>query len=128
MRAIEAIRRHIVTIDASASVREAAQRMATAGVGALVVTDGDRPVGIVTERDIVTRGVAVAKCDCGIEAIMTTDLVTLDADADVRDAYRVFRERALRRLPLLRGGKLAGMLTAEDLIIDLNAEVSNAYS
>jgi len=126
MRAIEAIRRPMVTIDAGAPMREAANVMADKGVGALVVTDGGMPVGIVTDRDIVIRGVASGKCDGRIDAVMTTELVTLDADADVRDAYGVFREHALRRLPLLREGSLVGMVTTDDLIIDLAADLADA--
>lgn len=125
MRAIEAIRRPLVTVDAGASMSAAASVMATQGVGALVVTDGEWPVGIVTDRDIVIRAVATGKCDGRVDGVMTTELVTLDADADARDAYRLFREHALRRLPLVRDGKVVGMLTADDLIIDLSADLAD---
>ncbi len=125
MRAIEATRRPLVTVDGGASVSAAASVMAIHGVGALVVTDGDQSVGIVTDRDIVIRAVAGGKCDGRVDGVMTTELVTLAADGDVRDAYRLFREHALRRLPLVRDGKAVGMLTADDLIIDLSADLAD---
>jgi CBS domain-containing protein len=55
---------------------------------------------------------------------MSTDLVTLPPDADLRDALKVFEEHPIRRLPLVDGERLAGMLTMDDLVVDLTADLT----
>jgi CBS domain-containing protein len=120
MRAIDATRKPIITIDAAATITTAAARMHDAHVGALIVTDGDRPVGIVTDRDIVVRGVRqVVPHDARIDAVMTAGVIAFDADGDLRDAGQVLRSHAFRRLPLVRGGNFVGLLSTDDLLIDL---------
>ncbi len=125
MHAVEAARKAPVTIGPDQTVTEAATLMDRSAVGALVVTEADgRPVGIVTDRDLVVRGLARrASAEARIDSVMSTDLVTLDADADLRDALKVFEERAIRRLPLVEGDRLAGMLTVDDLMVDLTADL-----
>lgn len=125
MHAVEAARKAPVTIAADQTVTEAAAQMDRAAVGALVVTDdGGRPVGIVTDRDLVVRGLARrASADARVDSVMSTDLVMLAPDADLRDALKVFEERAIRRLPLVEGDQLVGMLTVDDLMVDLTADL-----
>lgn len=120
MQAIEATRKPVVTIAAGASVAEAAALMDRRVVGALVVLDGDRPVGIVTDRDLVVRGLARGvPGDARVDSVMTTELVTLPADADLRQALTTFYSHNFRRLPLVEDGRIAGMITTDDLVIDL---------
>jgi CBS domain-containing protein len=125
MHAREAARKAPVTIAPDQTVTEAATLMDRSAVGALVVTEaGGRPVGIVTDRDLVVRGLARrASADARVDSVMSTDLVMLDADADLRDALKVFEERAIRRLPLVEGDRLAGMLTVDDLMVDLTGDL-----
>lgn len=125
MRAIEAIRKQIVTVPPEATLMHAAEMMERANVGALVVLDGERVAGIVTDRDIVVRGVAHGlPADARIDAVMTTEVVTLDADADLRAVLPIFRTHACRRLPLTSEDRVVGMLTIDDLLIDLIADLS----
>jgi CBS domain-containing protein len=63
-----------------------------------------RPVGIVTDRDLVIRAVARRFTpDARVDSVMSTDLITLAPDADLRDALKVFEDHAIRRLPLVAG-------------------------
>lgn len=126
MHALEAARKKPVTILPDHTVTEAADLMDRSAVGALVVTDADaRVVGIVTDRDLVLRGLARrVSADARIDSVMSTDVVTLPADADLREALKVFEEHPIRRLPLVDGGKLVGMLTMDDLMIDLIADLT----
>jgi signal-transduction protein with cAMP-binding, CBS, and nucleotidyltransferase domain len=125
MRAIEAIRKPPAVIDAGSSLTEAAGRMNDAVVGALVVVDGERPVGIVTDRDLVVRAMAHGlPGDARVDAVMTTDLVTLDAGADVRDAFRLFHSHAIRRLPIVENGRLVGLISTDDLLINLASDLA----
>lgn len=125
MRAIDAIRRRPVSIPADWTIADAARRMDEAGIGAVVVVDGDEPVGIVTDRDLVVRGIArKVPPDARIDAVMTSELVTLPANADVREAFKIFHSRPLRRIPIVDEGRLAGMVTADDLLIDLVGDLA----
>lgn len=125
MRAIEASRKSPVTIQASSTIAQAAMLMDEKVVGALVVLEGDHPVGIVTDRDLAVRVLARhRRSDARIDSVMSTNLVTYDANSEVLDAVKVFEEKALRRLPLVDNGKVVGMLTVDDLFIDLVSDLA----
>jgi CBS domain-containing protein len=125
MYALDAARKSPVAIARDRTITEAAGVMDRMAVGALVVVEPDgRPVGIVTDRDIVVRAVARRLGpDARIDAVMSTDLVTLAPDADVRDAFAVFDAHAIRRLPLVAGDRLVGMVTTDDLFVDLAGDL-----
>lgn len=126
MKAKDAVRKTLVTVEADARVHTAAKLMDEHAVGALVVTSGDEFVGIVTDRDLVTRGYARdLPSDARVDGLMSADLVTMPADADLRDALPIFRTHAFRRLPLTEGGKVVAMLTVDDLLIDLVADLGD---
>ena len=100
--------------------------MDSAAVGALVVTDRDVPIGIVTDRDLVIRAMARRLTpDARVDGVMTTGLHTLAADADVRDALPIFRTHAVRRVPVVAGDHVIGMLTVDDLIVDIAGVLSD---
>jgi len=112
--------REPVVIDGEAPVVEAANRMADAGVGALIVCDRDRPVGIVTDRDIVTRGVAKGmRPDARIDSIMSTNLIALDDDADFEDLLHVFAHHAVRRIPVVHHDRVVGVVSLDDVLVSL---------
>lgn len=99
------------------SVREACRRMAANCCGHVLVCDGDRLVGIFTERDLLTRVVAAGHDPARfpVEKAMTPNPVTIGADAPIREAIRVMDEGSFRCLPVVEGGRLVGVLTARDL-------------
>ena len=126
MLAHEVSRKPLAAIAADASIGEAAARMDEHAVGALVVMDGDDAVGIVTDRDLAVRGLARGGGpDARVDGVMSRDLVTLDADEDVRRAFALFRTHAIRRLPLTEDGVVVGLLSVDDLVIDLVSELSD---
>lgn len=126
MRTIEAIRRSGVGIGPEQTIRKAAQIMESAGVGALAVIDGEQLVGIVTDRDLVRRGLARdLPGDARIDAVMSAPVVTIDADTDLHDTFVMFRTHALRRLALVRDGQFVGMITVDDLLVDLAGDLSD---
>ena len=86
------------------------------------------PVGIVTERDLVVRGmVRRIPTDARIDNVMTTELVTLPAGADLHEAMGLFHRHPIRRLPLLEDGRMIGMLTVDDLAINLVSELDSLF-
>ncbi|WP_322748464.1 MULTISPECIES: DUF1918 domain-containing protein [unclassified Frankia] len=107
-----------VTVERTRTIREAAQEMDRHGVGALLVTDHERLVGIVTDRDIVLRGLARdIAVETAVGQVMTTDVLTLSVGVELARAYEVFRDHALRRLPVLDGDQIVGVLSVDDLLI-----------
>lgn len=127
MRTVDAVRRSGVGIGAERTLREAAAIMDDAGVGALAVLDGERLVGVVTDRDLVRRGLARGlPPDARIDAIMSTPVVTIRADADLHDAFALFRRNELRRLAVVgHEGQFVGMIAVDDLLVDLSADLSD---
>jgi CBS domain-containing protein len=127
MRTIDRVRRSGIGIGPERTVREAAAIMEQAGVGALIVLDGDRPVGIVTDRDLVRRVLARGfPPDARVDGVMTVPVFTIDADADVHEAYRLLRAHGVRRLPVVRdGGRFVGMISVDDLLIDLAGDLAD---
>jgi CBS domain-containing protein len=115
--------RDVVVAEPGTTVQEAAQLMRSHHVGDLVVVDspanGAKPVGIVTDRDIVIEVVAagVAINDVTVGDIMSREIVSVTEDTKLMDAITLMRSHGVRRLPVIDyGGKLAGILTVDDVI------------
>lgn len=126
MRTMDGLRRSAVGLEPNRTVHDAAVLMEHVGVGALAVIDDDRLVGIVTDRDLVCRALARGlPSDARVDAVMTTPVVTVDADVDLHDAFALFRRHAVRRLAVMRGALFIGMVTVDDLLIDLAADLSD---
>ena len=125
MKTMDAVRRTGISIDAGASIRAAATMMEDLGVGALAVMDGSLLVGIVTDRDLVRRGIAQGvPGDARIDSMMSAPVITIEADADLHDAYALLRTNVIRRLVVVRDGDVVGMLTLDDLLVDLSGDLA----
>jgi CBS domain-containing protein len=126
MRTIDAVRRSGVAIGPDRTIRDAAVIMEQAGVGSVAVIEGERLVGIVTDRDLVRRALARnLAADARIDGVMSAPVLTIDADADVREAFAVFRSHGIRRLAVVRDGRFAGMITVDDLLVNVAADLSD---
>lgn len=124
MRTIDSIRRSGLGIAPGRTITDAARIMETAAVGSLAVVDGDDLVGIVTDRDLVRRGLAKGLSpEARVDGVMSTPVVTIDAEADLHGAFTLFRTHAVRRLAVVRDGRFVGMITVDDLLIDLAADL-----
>lgn len=126
MRTMDRVRRSGVGIAPERTIRDAAEVMEQTGVGALAVIDGEALVGVVTDRDLVRRALARGfPTDARVDAVMTTPVVTIDAEADLHDAFGLFHTHALRRLAVIRDGRFIGMITIDDLLIDLANDLAD---
>ncbi len=115
-----------VVIDCGATVADTAALMAESGVGSVIVLEGYTPVGIVTDRDIVARGVARGyPIDGRIDGLMTMGLVALDVDHDLEAAVHVFRDHAVRRIPIVDHDRVVGIVSLDDVMVLLADELSN---
>lgn len=109
-----------VTIGPTATAFEAARRMAREAVGCVLVTEDGRLLGIVTDRDLTVRGLALgAAPERPVLDLMTVPVVTVDAADDLDTAYRTFRSTGVRRLPVIDGDRPVGVLTVDDLLRDV---------
>ena len=119
MRIIDVARGPLVVAGPDATLHDAASLMDIHHVDAVVVTHDDRPIGIVTERDLVVRGLAHRlPDDSPLEAVMTPDPVTVDAAADPAAAYGLLLDRTLHRLPVVSDGRLVAILTLDDFAVE----------
>lgn len=124
----EVINKNVVTIAPSAAISEASYLMMNEDVGALVVVDGEtRPVGIITDRDLVISVMAegVSPDEITVEEIMTKNPVTVDEDTDIFEMLSILSDNSIRRLPVTRGGRLKGIVSVDDLIVVVATELVN---
>lgn len=126
MRALEMVHRPGVTIEADATITVAAERMEKAGVGCLCVVDGGSLIGIVTDRDLVRRAMARRlPADTRVDSVMTSPLLSVPADADMRTVFDMFRLHAVRRLPVVSGGRLEGLIAVDDVLVVLSRQLDD---
>lgn len=125
MTAAEIMREHVITARPDDLVDSVAAELCDAHVGCAVVVEGDRPVGIVTDRDICTRLDAnwAPTRDVTVGEVMTTDVVTAGPEASVLDLSRTMAEHGVRRLPVVDDGRLVGIVTQDDLLVLLSREL-----
>ena len=112
-----------ITLDRDASLAEAARVMRDRGIGDVIVVEGDDAEGIVTDRDIVIRGVAEGADPntTRLGQVVSGDLTSVAPDDPVERALELMREKAVRRLPVLEGGKPVGVVSLGDLAIQRDA-------
>jgi CBS domain-containing protein len=125
----ECLRSAPVTVPPNCTLEEAGGLMGLHGVGSLLVVEGDRLVGIVTDRDITVRGTGEgAPPVAEVGSVMTPDPVTIQGSSDVFEAFKVFKTATARRLPVLEEGDLAGIISVDDLLIALVVEFGAVMS
>ncbi len=122
MKVAEVMTRSVDVAHADARLLEAAERMRQLDSGVLPVVDGDRLVGMVTDRDITVRATAEGRdpVTTKVSEVMTPEVVFTYDDEDVKDAAKLMQERQVRRLVVLdREKKLVGIVSLGDLAVDI---------
>jgi len=114
----EVMSRNPKTIWPEMTAQEAGKLMRQEGVGSLVVIEDGAAIGILTEKDLVEKVVAEGKPPSKVKvmSIMSSPLVTIEPGMSVAEAARKMSEMKLRRLPVVHGGKLIGILTENDVL------------
>lgn len=114
------------TLAPTATLTEAAQQLRDLNVGSLPILDGDHLLGVVTDRDIVVRGIAegLDPSNATVAEVATGAVVTVDVDDDAEKVARIMGERQVRRVPVLDGGKLVGVIAQADVARDLDARTT----
>ena len=108
----------VQSVDASTGVHEIARMMSALKIGSVVVTKGGKPVGIITDGDIVSRVVATDTKASGLRAgdIMTVGIQSITADQDVTSAARSMSKKGVKRLGVERRGELIGIVSMSDVL------------
>lgn len=113
-----------VTASAETPVVEGAKKMKERNIGDVIVVDGDRVCGLVTDRDIVVRVLAEGRDAAAttLGEVCSRELVTVGPDDDLTKAGKLMRERAVRRTPVVEGGRPVGIVSIGDLAVERNPE------
>jgi CBS domain-containing protein len=127
MQVRDVMTRRVEVIRPDSTLQEAAEKMKDLDVGPLPVCEGDRLVGMITDRDITVRGVAEGQdpwtdhvCDA-----MTKEVIFCFEDQDVAEAARLMKDKQVRRLVVLnRDKRLVGIVSLGDLAVDADEEVA----
>ncbi|MDQ1519034.1 MAG: hypothetical protein QOI55_107 [Actinomycetota bacterium] len=107
-------------LKASETIVDAARVMRDENIGTVIVTQGDRIRGIVTDRDIVVRAIADGANPSSTQLgdIVSDHVETVTPDTDIDDAIEIMRMRAIRRLPVVDSGRPVGIVSIGDLAIE----------
>ena len=114
----EIMRSDVKTARPDSSVREVVEKMNRFDIGSIIVIQERRPVGIITERDILRKVVehCLDPSICKAKDIMTTPTVTAKNDLSIEEAASLMARHKIKRIPILRESELVGIITATDLI------------
>ena len=112
------------SIGHSASVVEAARLMREQDIGSLPITDDEKLVGVITDRDITTRVVAEAAdaTKTSVGDVYSQDLISVEPDRGLEEALQLMARRQVRRLPVVENGRLVGIVAQADIALSENEQ------
>jgi CBS domain-containing protein len=127
MKVSEVMTRDVQTVRPDQPVRDAASFMLSADAGSIPVIDGDRLIGMITDRDIAVRGVAKGYGpDTPVRELMTDDIICARDSDDVDDIASKMSEAQVRRLPVIDGDqRLCGIVSLGDLSRDADEDIAS---
>lgn len=116
MKVRELMTSHICCVAPDMTIANASKLMSGADVGSLPVCSSEGLCGIITDRDIVTRGLSRGMDSTErVDKVMTKTVVSISPDADIKEAVRLMSVKQIRRLPVVDGRELVGMISVGDL-------------
>lgn len=120
----EHFEKRVVTVSQQDSARDVARLMARELVGCVVVTDsGDRPVGIITDRDLTKKALGAPEMAAG--AVMSAPLAYVEPEATLELVVELMRQRGVRRMPVVKEHKLCGIVSLDDVLVALGRELAD---
>ena len=127
--------REVATVSADATVSEAVKVLGERRIGALPVVEGDRIVGIMSERDVIysLKDHGPEVLDWPISRVMTSPAITVDPSTEILSALALITQRRVRHLPVVSGGQLVGIVSIRDLVkhrierIEFEAQAMHEY-
>jgi CBS domain-containing protein len=109
---------NVKTVRPYSNVKDVVRKMNKFGIGSVVVVEDNRPVGIITERDILRR-IVEQFLDPGLikaKDIMSTQLITIRGDVSIEEAASLMARRKIKKLPVVEGERLVGIVTSMDVM------------
>ena len=128
MQVREVLTRDVERIPPETTLQEAAKKMKSKDLGAIPVYEGDRLIGMVTDRDIATRAVAEGRdtSRSTVRDVMSQGVVYVFEDQDIREAAQIMKEHQVRRLIVLdRDKRLVGIVSLGDLAVEGDQRVAS---
>jgi CBS domain-containing protein len=111
------------------NVYEVAVKMRDLNVGAIPIVENERLIGLITDRDLVVRGIAEKRSGSNqVTNVMSENLITVSPDTSVQEAAQLMAKHQIRRLPVVENGKLVGMVSLGDLAINENSDESAGHA
>jgi len=109
---------NVRTVRPNSTVTEIVRKMNKFEIGSVVVVEGEKPVGIITERDILRRVLEVTLASEALKAkeIMSAPLITVSNQSTVDEAARIMIDKRIKKMPVVHEGKLVGILTSTDIM------------
>lgn len=129
MKVTELMTTDVETCTPDTTLQEVATRMLELDVGSIPVSDDNKLHGIITDRDIVTRGIAAQfSLDTPVSQILSSNMITGTKDMDVEDAASLMAQNQIRRLPIVENDKVVGIVALGDIAVkdpsDADAEIA----
>lgn len=113
----------LVTVPADTTILQVAKMMEQGGIGAVFVKQDKIPVSIITDRDYAIR-VTVNECapDTRVDKIASSPLITVDSDEGIAEAAAIMKRKKIRKLAVIEGGKIVGIITSTNIVNQVAAE------
>jgi CBS domain-containing protein len=121
------IRRSVETVHPSATCVEAARLMRDAAVGSVIVAENDRPLGVVTDRDLAVRVIAAGLDPerVSVRQVMSSRPIFVSEDRDLAEVLELMRDLAVRRMPVIDANqRLVGVVSLDDVILALSGSLA----
>ena len=116
------ITRNVITCEKNSNIFDAALKMAENNIGSIVIVEQNKPVGIFTQRDLLTRAVA-KRLDLdktSISEVMTTDLVVVQENETCSSIYMKMKAKKIRHVPVVKEGELTGIVSIKNILNIVN--------
>jgi len=124
---VREIMKKVVTIRKDTTLKDALQLMVSKGVGCLIVAENDSVLGIITERDAMKQiSDNIDSLKRPVDDLMSKKVITIEAGRDLNFAAELMNENKIKKLPVVDGKKLVGIITSTDIVA--NAEDLNEMS
>ncbi|KAB3525450.1 CBS domain-containing protein [Alkaliphilus serpentinus] len=119
MKVRDVMSTHVSYADLNSSITDVAKKMRDLNVGSIPICDQQQhPIGIVTDRDIVIRGVVEGvQGNEKVSKVMSGELISISPDMHVHEAARLMGDNQIRRLPVVENGRIVGMVAIGDLAV-----------
>jgi CBS domain-containing protein len=121
---ISNIMRKVVVAEKEITIKEAAKIMSSKNVGSIVVVEGDKILGIITERDILRN---MDKQSEQIKKLMSKDVITISPNQEVDEAKEIMIRNKIKRLPVIEDKKIVGIVKITDVLANITGDIDEPF-